>query len=156
VTVTGRRVGISLADLTRHTSFSKVVPARVLDLSSAEWIVEAPSYCLRHGRCATLPLADFGSTTFDGAAVESTGGHLGAISDPRWRSARIRLVPRTAGYVSSQFGFGPGGEAAPSVLSRQGSAFSVAYTPLGARVQAVGGGHLRAGALLVHGARRAS
>src|SRR5947209_4898918 len=89
VTVVGRRVEISIRDLTRHTAFSKVVRAHVLDLSSAEWIVEAPSDCFSNGQCLTLPLANFGSMGFDSALVQSTQGHVGSISDPRWRATRI-------------------------------------------------------------------
>ena len=46
VTVTGRQVVISLDDVTRHTGFKKTLNANVIDVSSAEWIAEAPSQCV--------------------------------------------------------------------------------------------------------------
>jgi hypothetical protein len=150
VAVTGRRVRVSLHDLTRHTAFSKVVRARVLDLTSAEWIVEAPSECLWDGRCVTLPLANFGSTRFANAAVQPTRGRLGSISDTRWSTTKIRLIPRGQGYVSSHRGFGSGGAAAPSRLRSGGSGFSVSFAPVGGQAGAVGGGRLLADGRLVH------
>src|SRR5215475_593565 len=81
VTVTGRQVEISLDDLTRHTGFKKTVSANVIDVSSAEWIAEAPSQCVSLDSCQTLPLADFAPTRFDSARVRSITGHSGSISD---------------------------------------------------------------------------
>lgn len=132
VAVTGRLVHVSLQDLTRHTAFSRVLHARVLDVSSAEWIVEAPSACLGNGRCVTLPLADFGQTTFNNSMVQAAGGPLGAISAGGWRTTRIRLTPRAQQDVSSHPGFGPGGGAKPSALRGQGSAFTVSFSSPGA------------------------
>jgi hypothetical protein len=150
VAVTGRRVRVSLDDLTRHTSFSKVVRARFLDLTSAEWIVEAPSECLWDGRCVTLPLANFGSTSFTGAKVQPPRGALGSISDSRWGTTRITLIPRGQSYVSSHRGFGSGGVATPSALRSGGSGFSVSFAPVGAQAGAVGGGRLLADGRLIH------
>jgi hypothetical protein len=150
VAVTGRRVHVSLHDLTRHTTFSKVVRARVLDLTSAEWIVEAPSECLWNGTCVTLPLANFGSTSFGNAAVQPAQGRLGSISDTRWRTTKIKLTPRGQSYVSSHRGFGSGGAAAPSPLRSGGSGFSVSFAPVGGQAGVVGGGRLLADGRLVH------
>lgn len=128
VAVSGRRVHVSLRDLTRHTVFSRVLSARVLDVTSAEWIVEAPSACLGNGRCVTLPLANFGQATFNDSMVQSAGGRLGAISDARWKTTRIRLTPSAQHDVSSHPGFGPGGGAKPSPLQSRGSAFTVSFS----------------------------
>ena len=155
VTVAGRKVRVSIRDLTRHTTFSKGIRAQVLDISSAEWIVEAPSDCFSDGHCLTLPLANFGSIGFAGASAQSTTGHVGAISDHRWRATKIRLVPDTANFVSGHGGLGMGGQAAPSSLESSGSAFTVSYTPLRARsATATGSGSGRvAGGRLVHPGR---
>jgi hypothetical protein len=133
VTVRGRRVRVSLLDLTHHRSFFRSLNAPVVDPSSAEWIVEAPSDCVATNTCVTLPLGNFGSTEFTGAQARSGQGHVGAISDRRWRVTEINLIP---GGQTSQIGhhhLGPAGEAATSGLRAGGSAFTVSYVPLGGR-----------------------
>jgi hypothetical protein len=127
VTVIGHRATLTLRDLTRHHSFSTTVGSRFIDVSSAEWIVEAPSDCL--STCLTLPLANFGSAAFTAARAEGLDGHWGTITDAHWQSTEIRLVP--GGAHASSAGFGPG-IAAPSVLSAGGSAFSVSFARYGA------------------------
>jgi hypothetical protein len=150
VTATGHRVTVSLQDLTRHTRFFRVLHARVIDLSSAEWIVEAPSECLPDRRCFTLPLANFGSAAFDGAQVQATGGHSGSISDSSWRRTKIRLVPQNQGFVLAHPGLGAGGEAFPSLLQSGGSSFTVSYSPLTRGAATSARGSLVASGRLVH------
>lgn len=130
VTVAGRRVHIMLQDLTRQTAFSKTLHPRVVDVSSAEWIVEAPSQCVGGGRCFTLPLANFGVASFDGALAQPVSGQPGSISDARWSRTRIRLIPHDQGFVLSRPGLGNGGKAFPSGLQSAGSSFTVTYSPL--------------------------
>jgi hypothetical protein len=127
VTVHGRTVHVSLADLSRHRSFSRTLHAPQVDVSSAEWIVEAPSDCMSTNTCVTLPLGDFGSTRFTGAHARSASGHAGSISDHVWGVSRIDLVPQ--GQASSLAGhrLGPAGQATTSRLHSGGSAFTVSY-----------------------------
>jgi len=153
VSVTGRLVQVSLLDLTRHTVFSRVLHARVLDVSSAEWIVEAPSACLGTGRCVTLPLADFGQAMFNDSMVQAAGGRLGPITGANWRTTRIRLTPGAQHEVSSHQGFGPGGGAVPSALRSQGSAFTVSFSSPGAGTRAAATRPLLDVGRLVHGVR---
>jgi hypothetical protein len=153
VAVTGRLVRVSLRDLTRHTVFSRVLHARALDLTSAEWIVEAPSACLGDGRCVTLPLADFGRATFNDSMVQSVAGRLGSIADTDWRTTRIRLTPTAQHDVNTHPGFGPAGGARPSPLRSDGSAFTVSFSSPGARPRAARARPLLEGGRLVHGAR---
>lgn len=150
VTVTGHQVRMSLQDLTRHANFSRVLHARRVDASSAEWIVEAPSECLGNGHCFTLPLANFGSTRFNGAQVRPASGQAGPISDARWRSTEIKLVPRDQRFVANHPGLGAGGRAAPSRLERGGSAFNVSYAPLARRGAAAASAAVLADGRLVH------
>ena len=89
VTLTGRQVVISLDDLTRHTGFKKTLNANVIDVSSAEWIAEAPSQCVSLDACQTLPLADFAPTKFDSATARASTGHSGSISDRMWGWTKI-------------------------------------------------------------------
>jgi hypothetical protein len=126
VTVVGHKVQLILADQTRHRVFSKTVRASVIDVSSAEWIVEAPSECFSNTSCQTLPLADFGSTRFNLATAQSTVGHDGSINDRAWRSTRISLAPTGQHFIVYR-GRGVTGSASPSSLDHRGKSFTVTY-----------------------------
>ncbi len=82
VAVSGQRVAMSLKNLTRHGRFSKVqTVSQALDISSAEWIAEAPASCTSTNRCHVVPLTDFGGVTFTNIAA--TGNDLpGTLSGP--------------------------------------------------------------------------
>src|ERR1700716_3427700 len=67
VTVNGQLVIVNLKNLTRKTSFTKRLFMVSPDVSSAEWIAEAPSACTSLGQCRTLPLANFGTVSFTSA-----------------------------------------------------------------------------------------
>ena len=127
VAVSGRRVQLVLSDLTRKRSFTKTVRASVLDTSSAEWILEAPSVCTTFASCTTLPLADFSSATFGLASATSTTGHTGLIRDRRWGVSEISLFSRGHRFVGSGGADGGGPSAVPSSLSARGSSFTVIY-----------------------------
>ena len=123
----GQQIVFSLKDLTRHTRFSKRVAfVDPLDLGSAEWIAEAPAACTAGGRrCRIVPLTNFGTVTFTGAAAIGSG-HPGTISDPTWSTAQVALVPESMrapsfGGASNTHG------ASPSSLSPDGRSFSVAW-----------------------------
>ena len=127
VTVSGHSVKLFIANRTRGTSFSKQLDAAQVDVSSAEWIVEAPSACVDNGGCRTLPLADFGTTTFASASATKTTGHTGTISDPAWSAVAITLSPRR-GPGGRRFATeGDLGAAAPAGLTPAGDAFTVTY-----------------------------
>jgi hypothetical protein len=127
VTVVGHRVDLKLSDLTRHTAFNKSFAAASIDVTSAEWIVEAPSDCTTATSCQTLPLANFGTTGFSSATARSISGVTGAISSHAWGTTSITLSPGGRRYVTYR-GSGPSaGAAKPSKLSSGGSGFSVNY-----------------------------
>ena len=127
VVVSGQRVTMSLKDVTRRTRFSKTITtAQPLDVSSAEWIAEAPSVCGAGNRCRVLPLTNFGTVTFaHAAAIGNT--HPGTILDPLWQATPIQLSSR------SHFGFGrfqppPAAlpfDAVPSTPTADGRGFTV-------------------------------
>ena len=125
VTVSGHSVRLFIADRTRGTSFSKQVDAAQVDVSSAEWIVEAPSACGDNGGCRALPLADFGTTSFGSVRATSATGHTGTISDPAWSAVAITLSTRARGlrFTADQ----GSGTATPADLSPAGDAFAVTY-----------------------------
>jgi hypothetical protein len=87
------------------------------DISSAEWVAEAPSACTLTGRCSVLPLANFGGLTF--VVTKATAdGHAGTISDPAWSATAITLGDPNSGTTN----------ATPTPLSPDGSSFGVTWT----------------------------
>src|SRR5439155_1186751 len=92
VTVSGTTVTLRLDNLTRKTFFQKRVTVAQPDLTSAEWVAEAPSSCTSRGRCTVLPLANFGNVAFT-QATATGNGHVGTISDTAWTPTAIWLVP---------------------------------------------------------------
>ena len=153
VTVTGRQVVISLDDVTRHVGFKKTLNANVIDVSSAEWIAEAPSQCVSIDSCQTLPLADFAPTKFDSATVKSSTGHSGSISDRTWGWTKINLTPGGRRYAAYN-GSGPAaGAASTSSLISGGRSFSVIWALASAQGNPFNQdrrGPLRAGGALYH------
>lgn len=126
VAVYGHQVVLELDDATLHTRFRKALHAPNIDVSSAEWIVEAPSDCTSATSCLTLPLANFGSAGFSGALALSTRGHLGSVSDGAWNRTKIMLTPSGRRFVVN--GRSVAGAATPSALQQGGTAFSVTYS----------------------------
>lgn len=104
-----------LIDATTGQTFTKQVTPSLLDVSSAEWIAEAPSACYTADRCAQLTLADFGSVEFSGSST-TANGHVGTISDGSWSATSIELG-------------GDAGSATPAALSADGSDFVVSFVP---------------------------
>jgi hypothetical protein len=137
VRVDGQQVFMKLSNLTLHRDFTKTLHADTVDVSSAEWIVEAPSDCVGPNACHTLPLADFGSARFDLASAVSSTGHSGSIRDPAWDWTKIRLRPDTRRFIANRGTLQPLGGATPSALNGAGTSFDVRYRQLSARASAV-------------------
>lgn len=132
VKVSGTSVTLQLSNLTTHATFSKTLKMSAPDVSSAEWVAEAPS-AVTPGGTSVLPLTDFGTVKFSKATARSTGGHLGAISDSAWSATRIELES-TGGPGGGPRPFSPfaaynagAAKAVPTVLSAAGEAFSVTF-----------------------------
>ena len=143
VTVVGHSVSLRLADDTHPAVYAKAAHAGVVDTSSAEWIVEAPSVCasstVSSSNCQMVPLADFQTTHFGQASATSTTGHTGTISNPSWSATAIFLS--SAGRRFGGAGISnASGQATPLALSASGSAFDVIY-----QSSSPGGGSLRSG-----------
>jgi hypothetical protein len=116
VSVNGSAATLTVTDVTTGQTFTTQATPSVLDVSSAEWIAEAPSSCFSTNRCAQLPLANFGTVEFSGSSTTSNG-HIGTISDTGWSATSINLG-------------GGAGSATPAALSADGSDFTVAFTPM--------------------------
>jgi hypothetical protein len=128
VKVNGTKVTVQVKNVTRKTSFTKVLTMTTPDLASAEWIAETPSLCDSFGRCRTVALTDFGTVNFK-QALATAGGHTGSISDPLWTSTSIELqsLGEFGRFASAA---GVAAQAVPTELSTDGSAFSVGYSTL--------------------------
>jgi hypothetical protein len=129
VLVKGQKVTMSLKNVTRGTRFSKtVVVSGSVDVSSAEWIAEAPSSCTASGICSIDPLTNFGRVTFTNAALTGNG-QSGTIADPGWSVIPVQLITDE----SSDSVVGPDGQpaaavgAVPGAVSPNGRTFTVSW-----------------------------
>jgi Peptidase A4 family len=127
VTVVGHEATLELDNRTLHHTFRKRVFAPTIDVSSAEWIVEAPSECVSQFACQALPLANFGSVAFDSATATSTTGVTGSITDSRWWRTKIMLTPGAQRFIVARQTSDTAGTATPSTLQGRGSQFGVTY-----------------------------
>ncbi len=126
VSVKGHQVRLELTDLTRHRTFTRSVRASVVDVSSADWILEAPSECTGSSSCQTLALADFGSATFSRAQATTTTLKQGSISNRNWDLTRITLATSGRHFIGNPSA-ATGASALPSGLFSGGTAFTVTY-----------------------------
>jgi hypothetical protein len=124
VLIKGTDVLVQVKNRTRHTVFTKHLPMANPDLTSAEWIAEAPSECTV-SFCRTVPLTNFGSVTFSKIAALGNG-QGGRLNGPGWEATPIQLVPRSRRFFgdvnassTSTAGANPGG------ASTDGSSFTV-------------------------------
>ena len=125
VVAKGNDVLVQVKNRTRKTVFTKHLQMESPDLSSAEWIAEAPSECTATGLCRTVALTNFGSITFSKIAALGNG-QGGTLSGPGWESTPIQLVPRARrffGDVNASASSTAG--ASPTNLSADGSVFTV-------------------------------
>jgi hypothetical protein len=127
--VDGQTLTFSLRNLTRHTRFTKrMTVSQSLDLTSAEWIAEAPSVCSSATQCRVIPLTRFGSVTFTNAAV-TADAHTGTIADATWSATPIELISRGGGspFFGGRDPLGPGVGAVPGALGADGRSFTVTW-----------------------------
>jgi hypothetical protein len=125
VLIKGTDVLVQVKNRTRHTAFTKHLKMASPDLTSAEWIAEAPSECTATGFCRTVPLTNFGSITFSKVAALGNG-QGGTLTGPGWESTPIQLVPRARrffGDVNASATSTAG--ASPVDPSTDGSGFTV-------------------------------
>jgi Peptidase A4 family len=127
VGVTGSTVSLRIANTTRNTVFTRTLTMATPDITSAEWVAEAPSTC-NGGSCRPLPLANFGTATFASASVTGNG-HAGTISDPAWTETAVNLQGTSAGLFRSRFAAAlPTADATAGALSSNGGSFAVSWS----------------------------
>jgi len=134
VVITGNQVLLWLKNRTRNVVFSKKVTLASPDVTSAEWIAEAPSECSVNGYCRQIPLANFGSVTFTKvaalASIDDLGDQGGTISSTLWQATPIQLVPRPTQRFFGDLVDRPDATtgsagATPANLSSDGGSFTV-------------------------------
>ncbi len=130
VVVNGTKVLVQVTDRTRGTRFTKRLTMANPDLTSAEWIAEAPSECATETSCQQLALTNFDSVNFS-RTYAIGNGVAGTITSPTWTATPIQLVPRAhrfyGGAYNSQNDANAG--AAPGSLSPDGSGFTISWQP---------------------------
>jgi len=128
---TAGAVVVSIEDQTTQRSFQRTFHPSAVDVTSAEWILEAPSACIfGSAACQTLPLTDFGQATFRSARAQTTAGQSGTISNSNWRRTRINLTAQGQVFAGNEPGITTlGASATPSGLNSYGGSFTVFYRP---------------------------
>jgi hypothetical protein len=126
VSVDRRAVFIRLRNVTTDTLFTKRLKMKRPDLSSAEWIAEAPTGCDYVGNCSTLPLTNFGTVDFTHGTA-AFKGHRGRISDRRWTATAIELHGDLNDPVHPTQA---GANALPGALGGDGGSFRVSWQTL--------------------------
>jgi Peptidase A4 family len=128
VSVEGTKVTLGMKNVTRGTSFSKTLRMAAPDVSSADWIAEAPSLCSAGDVCRQAALTNFDTVEFTQASA-TAGGHTGGISDPSWTTTAVRLVAsagrRGYGRFAPQLSVA---QAVPSALTAKGGGFSITWS----------------------------
>ncbi len=117
----GSSVTLQVKDRTTKKTYTTTLPFANADLSSAEWVAEAPAGCNEY-RCRQLSLSNFGSVQFSKIAAlgNSIGGTLTA--NPGWTTTAISLIP------SAQRGYFPGPDRFSSAASSTAGATSAEPT----------------------------
>ena len=130
VTVSGHSVTLRIANETQRTTFVRRFHATPIDVTSAEWIVEAPALCLSasSASCRDSALADFGSTGFSRART-TVAGHIGTITDAGWSATADTLGGGASPHAGQRATASSthSSSATPGALSRVGDAFTVTF-----------------------------
>lgn len=101
------------------------------DLSSAEWIVEAPSLCFTSTHCSPLPLTNFGTVSFSGASVSSNAQSSRTAIDARsLKVTRLELRDYSSGPGRRFTTSATPTSGIASPLSAAGNAFTVTWGQL--------------------------
>jgi hypothetical protein len=131
VTVRGRHVTLRIRDLSTGARFTVTRRAAHVDVSSAEWIIEAPSACASAHTCQTLPLTDFGDLVFS-SATATARSRTGPIADADWAATALELQQSADTGTAGRAGTRAGPtrtliRATPSSTSHPAGAFSVSW-----------------------------
>lgn len=87
---------LTISNTTRNWTYSTTQDFAGFDLSSAEWVAEAPSLC-SPGGCHIAPLTNFGTVTFTGASANGR-----AIDYGGWSNDPMTMVTNNGRTVKAQ------------------------------------------------------
>lgn len=121
---------MQVRDLSTHTARTAVRTISAPDLSSAEWIVEAPSLCFTSTRCSPLPLTDFGTVAFSNASVSTSQSQSSAIDARSLKVTRLELRDYSQGAGRRFAASVTPASGIASPLSSTGNAFTVTWGEL--------------------------
>jgi hypothetical protein len=128
VVVSGGSILVQVTNRTRGTRFTRrLTMATTPDLTSAEWIAEAPAECSSISDCKQVALTNFGAVIFTRTYAVGNGVD-GTITGPGWSATPIQLVPRAQrfyGATEQASGSAAGAGAMPLALVADGSGFAV-------------------------------
>jgi Peptidase A4 family len=113
---------LELADLTRGWTFDTTIQVGTPDLTSAEWVVEAPYSCARFD-CHQAPLANFGLVAMHDVSVIGNG-RKGTLASGVWKPTALQALACPPSGTKTA----PGAVAVPGRVSPDGTAFAVAWT----------------------------
>ena len=94
---------LRIRDLTSGARYSTTRRIAPVDVSSADWIVEAPSACSPNGGCNTLPLADIATVRFLAATATANGATRSAGS-AAWRDETLELRQASVSLAAARGG----------------------------------------------------
>lgn len=126
----GRTI-LQVRDLTTDQERTALRTVSPLDLSSAEWIVEAPSLCFTTTHCTPLPLTDFGTVSFSNASVSTSSSPRAAIDARSLKVTRLELRDYSQGPGHRFDSTVTPATGIASALSAAGNAFTVTWQALG-------------------------
>ncbi len=127
VLVNGSNVLVQVTDRTRRTRFTRHLSTVTPDLTSAEWITEAPAECTDTNSCQQLALTNFNAINF--IRTYAIGNGLpGTITSSNWTATAIELIPHAHRFFGNTYNSGSGkagAGASPLGLAADGSGFTV-------------------------------
>ena len=130
IVANGTDILVQVNDRTRHVVFTRHLTMASPDLSSAEWIAEAPSQCSDSGYCPQLALTRFTPVVFTHTFAKGNSAG-GTISSPNWTQTALQLIPRGAhrffGEPNDPTGVAGAAGAMPSALAPDGSGFTITW-----------------------------
>jgi hypothetical protein len=129
VKVNRHHVLVQVTDRTRGTRFTRHLNMATLDLTSAEWVVEAPTLCDDGGFCKQPALTRFHSVAFTNTFATGNGVG-GTITSPSWTATDLDLIPSSHRFFGDRNDPGAAAGrwgASPSDLLQDGSGFTVRW-----------------------------
>lgn len=131
VVASGSKILVQIIDRTRGTRFTRRLTMSAPDLTSAEWIAEAPAECSSGNDCQQFSLTNFNSVTFS-RTFAIGNGTSGTITSPAWTATAMQLVPsahRFFGGLNNTRSGPAGAGASPLALAPDGSGFTIDWQP---------------------------